>query len=165
MRGRPERVIEFDGQRKTIGEWARELGVNKQTVHFRLRSGKPLDTQRYARKCGAIGSVKREMWPGANEKPWHEDVIAQAVVNDLGPMTLSEIGRCIGVERTRVEQIERVAIAKIREAHGPAGARRMLDLLEPWRGQRGRVIRLLESSGLAAPRFGPRLAPRSIAGI
>jgi 3-methyladenine DNA glycosylase/8-oxoguanine DNA glycosylase len=42
---------------------------------------------------------------------------------------------------------------------------RMLALLEPWRGQRGRVIRLLEASGLAAPRFGPRLAPRSIAGI
>jgi 3-methyladenine DNA glycosylase/8-oxoguanine DNA glycosylase len=42
---------------------------------------------------------------------------------------------------------------------------RMLELLEPYRGQRGRVIRLLEASGLAAPRFGPRMAPRSIAGI
>jgi 3-methyladenine DNA glycosylase/8-oxoguanine DNA glycosylase len=40
---------------------------------------------------------------------------------------------------------------------------RMLELLEPYRGQRGRVIRLLEASGLRAPRFGPRLAPRSIA--
>jgi len=42
---------------------------------------------------------------------------------------------------------------------------RMLELLEPYRGQRGRVIRLLEASGLAAPRFGPRLSARSIAGI
>lgn len=42
---------------------------------------------------------------------------------------------------------------------------RMLELLEPYRGQRGRVVRLLEASGLAAPRFGPRMAPRSIAGI
>jgi len=42
---------------------------------------------------------------------------------------------------------------------------RMLELLEPYRGQRGRVIRLLEASGLGAPRFGPRLATRSIAGI
>jgi 3-methyladenine DNA glycosylase/8-oxoguanine DNA glycosylase len=40
---------------------------------------------------------------------------------------------------------------------------RMLELLEPYRGQRGRVVRLLEASGLAAPRFGPRMAPRSIA--
>jgi 3-methyladenine DNA glycosylase/8-oxoguanine DNA glycosylase len=42
---------------------------------------------------------------------------------------------------------------------------RMLELLEPFRGQRARVIRLLESSGIGAPRYGPRLAPRSIAGI
>ena len=42
---------------------------------------------------------------------------------------------------------------------------RMLELLEPYRGQRGRVIRLLEASGLAAPRFGPRLSAHSIAGI
>jgi len=41
---------------------------------------------------------------------------------------------------------------------------RMLELLEPWRGHRARVIRLLEASGLAAPRYGPRLAPRGIGG-
>jgi 3-methyladenine DNA glycosylase/8-oxoguanine DNA glycosylase len=40
---------------------------------------------------------------------------------------------------------------------------RMLELLEPYRGQRARVVRLLEASGLAAPRFGARMAPRSIA--
>jgi hypothetical protein len=39
----------------------------------------------------------------------------------------------------------------------------MLELLEPYRGQRARVVRLLEASGLAAPRFGPRVAPQSIA--
>jgi 3-methyladenine DNA glycosylase/8-oxoguanine DNA glycosylase len=42
---------------------------------------------------------------------------------------------------------------------------RMLDLLEPWRGHRARVIRLLETSGLRPPAFGPRYAPRSIAAI
>ena len=42
---------------------------------------------------------------------------------------------------------------------------RMLQLLEPYRGQRARVIRLLEASGIRAPRYGPRMAPRSIAGI
>lgn len=48
---------------------------------------------------------------------------------------------------------------------------RMLELLEPWSprdglpGHRGRVIRLLEASGRSAPRRGPRLAPRSIAGM
>ena len=42
---------------------------------------------------------------------------------------------------------------------------RMLELLEPWRGHRARVIRLLEASGLTAPRFGPRMPTRDIAAI
>jgi endonuclease III len=42
---------------------------------------------------------------------------------------------------------------------------RMLELLEPYRGRRALVIRLLELSGLMAPRYGPRLAPRRIEGI
>ena len=42
---------------------------------------------------------------------------------------------------------------------------RMLELLEPYRGQRGRVQRLLEVGGIVAPRRGPRFAPRSIAAI
>jgi 3-methyladenine DNA glycosylase/8-oxoguanine DNA glycosylase len=39
---------------------------------------------------------------------------------------------------------------------------RMLELLEPYRGQRARVIRLLELGGIRPPAFGPRLAPRRI---
>ncbi|UFS58432.1 DNA-3-methyladenine glycosylase family protein [Subtercola endophyticus] len=32
----------------------------------------------------------------------------------------------------------------------------MLELLEPWRGQRQRIVRLILASGIAKPRFGPR---------
>lgn len=42
---------------------------------------------------------------------------------------------------------------------------RMLELLAPYAGQRARVVRLLEVSGVKIPRFGPRFAPRRIAGI
>ncbi len=42
---------------------------------------------------------------------------------------------------------------------------RMLELLEPYRGQRGRVALLIEHSGLRRERHGPRMAPRSIASI
>jgi 3-methyladenine DNA glycosylase/8-oxoguanine DNA glycosylase len=42
---------------------------------------------------------------------------------------------------------------------------RMLELLEPYRGQRGRVIRLLEASGIWPPARGPRCPIRSIAAI
>ena len=42
---------------------------------------------------------------------------------------------------------------------------RMLELLEPYRGQRGRVQRLLEVGRIMPPRRGPRMAPRRIATI
>jgi 3-methyladenine DNA glycosylase/8-oxoguanine DNA glycosylase len=38
---------------------------------------------------------------------------------------------------------------------------RMLELLEPYRGQRGRVEVLLEASGITAPAFGPKMERRS----
>ncbi len=41
-----------------------------------------------------------------------------------------------------------------------ADDRRMLALLEPWRGRRYRVIQLLFAEGAHAPRRGPKLAPR-----
>jgi 3-methyladenine DNA glycosylase/8-oxoguanine DNA glycosylase len=39
---------------------------------------------------------------------------------------------------------------------------RMLELLEPYRGQRGRVVRLIEAAGIRPPKYGPRLAPQRI---
>jgi hypothetical protein len=41
---------------------------------------------------------------------------------------------------------------------------RMLELLEPWRGHRGRVLRLLGMGAGGAPRYGPRLPLRTISG-
>ena len=38
---------------------------------------------------------------------------------------------------------------------------RMLELLEPYRGHRARVIRLIGVAGISAPRFGPRMPLRS----
>jgi 3-methyladenine DNA glycosylase/8-oxoguanine DNA glycosylase len=37
---------------------------------------------------------------------------------------------------------------------------RMLELLEPYRGHRSRVLRLLMLAGMSAPRFGPRVELR-----
>ena len=41
----------------------------------------------------------------------------------------------------------------------------MLRLLEPWQGQRQRVVRLIEASGIRKPRFGPRIAVTDIRAI
>jgi hypothetical protein len=38
-------------------------------------------------------------------------------------------------------------------------------LLEPYRGHRGRVQRLLEAAGIHAPRHGPRIGADSIAAL
>jgi hypothetical protein len=38
----------------------------------------------------------------------------------------------------------------------------MLDLLVSWAGQRARVVRLIELSGVTPPKFGPRFAPNDI---
>ena len=38
----------------------------------------------------------------------------------------------------------------------------MLELLAPWAGHRARVVRLVETSGIMPPRFGPRVAPRDL---
>jgi 3-methyladenine DNA glycosylase/8-oxoguanine DNA glycosylase len=53
-------------------------------------------------------------------------------------------------------------------AHAFTGAARgtdaqMLELLAPYAGHRGRVVRLLQASGIEAPRFGPRRRLRRIA--
>lgn len=42
---------------------------------------------------------------------------------------------------------------------------RMLELLEPVRGHRGRAIRLIEASGVRPPRYGPRLEVADLAGM
>ncbi|MDQ2838888.1 MAG: DNA-3-methyladenine glycosylase 2 family protein [Actinomycetota bacterium] len=38
----------------------------------------------------------------------------------------------------------------------------MLELLEPWRGQRARVVRLIELSGFSPPKYGPKFNPTDI---
>jgi 3-methyladenine DNA glycosylase/8-oxoguanine DNA glycosylase len=40
---------------------------------------------------------------------------------------------------------------------------RMVALLEPFRGHRGRVCLLLEAAGIRAPKYGPRAPIRSFA--
>lgn len=47
-------------------------------------------------------------------------------------------------------------------ANEPRGTdERMLELLEPYAGQRGRVVRMIEAYAGQAPAYGPKLAPRA----
>jgi 3-methyladenine DNA glycosylase/8-oxoguanine DNA glycosylase len=42
---------------------------------------------------------------------------------------------------------------------------RMLELLEPYRGHRARVVRLITAAGIGAPRFGPKKPLRNLRAI
>ena len=86
-------------------------------------------------------------------------------VHGIGPWTVAEVARialgdadAVSVGDFHVPNI--VAWALAREPRG--SDERMLELLEPYRPHRGRVQRLLETSGIRAPAFGPRMAPRAI---
>jgi 3-methyladenine DNA glycosylase/8-oxoguanine DNA glycosylase len=89
-------------------------------------------------------------------------------VPGIGPWTVGEVARCalgdpdaVSVGDYHLPSL--VAFALAGERH--ADDARMLEILEPYRGQRGRVVRLLEASGLGPARRGPRMVPHSIAGI
>ncbi len=86
----------------------------------------------------------------------------------IGPWTAAEVGiRAFGdPDAVSVGDFHVPNMVAWALAGEPRGTdERMLELLEPYRGQRGRVIRLLELAGTKAPRYGPRLAPRRIADL
>jgi 3-methyladenine DNA glycosylase/8-oxoguanine DNA glycosylase len=91
-----------------------------------------------------------------------------AATPGIGPWTIAETTRlahgdpdAVSVGDYHIPNLVAWALA----GEPRADDARMLELLEPYRGQRGRVQRLLEASGIRAPRYGPRLAPRRIADL
>jgi 3-methyladenine DNA glycosylase/8-oxoguanine DNA glycosylase len=83
----------------------------------------------------------------------------------IGPWTAAEVARlalgdpdAVSVGDYHLPNV--VAWALAREPRGNDA--RMLELLAPYEGQRGRVQMLLEAAGIGAPKFGPRSDVRSI---
>jgi 3-methyladenine DNA glycosylase/8-oxoguanine DNA glycosylase len=83
----------------------------------------------------------------------------------IGPWTAAEVARlsfgdpdAVSIGDYHVPDVVSWALA-----HEPRGTdERMLELLEPYRGQRGRVQLLLEASHIAPPAYGPRSEARQI---
>ncbi|HEX9635107.1 MAG TPA: DNA-3-methyladenine glycosylase 2 family protein [Candidatus Limnocylindria bacterium] len=91
-----------------------------------------------------------------------------ASVPGIGPWTIAEVGRvafgepdAVSVGDYHLPNLVAWALA----GEPRADDARMLELLEPYRGQRGRVQLLLEASGIQPPRYGPRMTPRHIGTI
>jgi 3-methyladenine DNA glycosylase/8-oxoguanine DNA glycosylase len=109
-----------------------------------------------------------ELAPRIEQATPAEATARMAAVPGIGPWTLAEVGRiaygdadAVSVGDFHLPNL--VAWALAREPR--ADDARMLELLEPYRGQRGRVQRLLEVSGISAPKYGPRMTPQRIEGI
>ena len=86
----------------------------------------------------------------------------------IGPWSAAEVSVVAYGDRDAVSMGDyhlphQVAWALAGEVRGTET--RMLELLEPYRGHRARVIRLLTLGGIQAPRFGPRMRLRRIAAI
>ena len=86
-------------------------------------------------------------------------------IHGVGPWTVAEVARtalgdadAISVGDFHLPNV--VCWALAREPRGTD--ERMLELLEPYRGHRGRVQTLLDASNISAPAFGPRMEVRSI---
>jgi 3-methyladenine DNA glycosylase/8-oxoguanine DNA glycosylase len=125
----------------------------------------PLGVER--RRADLIRRVaSRAAWFEAITALPHEDAYARLrAVPGIGPWTAAEVGvRALGDEDAvsvgDYHLPHLVAYALAGETRGTDA--RMLELLEPFRPRRARVIRLLELGAPRVPRRGPRLAFRSI---
>lgn len=101
--------------------------------------------------------------PQLESAPPAEALARLRAITGIGPWTIAEVGRitfgdpdAVSIGDFHVPSLVAWVLAEERRADDA----RMLELLEPYRGQRGRVQRLLEVSGRRPPRHGPRLAPR-----
>lgn len=86
----------------------------------------------------------------------------------VGPWTAAEVSVrvCGDPDAVSVGDFHLPHLVSWALAGEPRGTdERMLELLEPCRGQRARAVRLLELSGIGYPRYGPRQQVRSIAAI
>lgn len=136
------------------------FGVEQRRTETLLRAAAAA-TQLEAAPDTATLSARLTAIPGIG--PWTAAEITRVVFGDPDAVSVGDYHNPHMVAWALAGQVR----AGAREA-GPEGGispadRRMLELLEPFRGHRGRVCVLLKLGGIQAPRFGPRYAPRTFA--
>lgn len=130
--------------------WAlHPLGVERKradTVRLASRHARRLEE---ATRLAPAGALRRlQVLPGMG--PWTAAEVAVVALGDADAVSVGDY-----------HLPHQVAWALAGEARGDDA--RMLELLEPYRGHRARVVRLLAAGGVMAPRFGPRLPLHPVA--
>ncbi|HEX9550370.1 MAG TPA: hypothetical protein VF971_04675 [Candidatus Limnocylindrales bacterium] len=95
-------------------------------------------------EVGAAAAARLRAYPGIG--PW---TAAEVTLRALGDPDAVSVGDF------HLPHVVAYALA----GEPRADDARMLELLEPWRGHRARVVRLIEASGIEPPKRGPRYAP------
>jgi 3-methyladenine DNA glycosylase/8-oxoguanine DNA glycosylase len=101
-------------------------------------------------RCADAADATRRMTAIAGIGPWTAAEVVRTAYGDADAVSVGDFH----IPNT-------VAWALAGEARGTDA--RMLELLEPFRGHRGRVCGLLAAAGIMAPKFGPRMPVRSFA--
>jgi 3-methyladenine DNA glycosylase/8-oxoguanine DNA glycosylase len=134
--------------RLSDADWHR-LGVERQRADAIRRVHGVLGPLEAAADAGSAHLQERLCRvPGIG--PWTATGLAANVLGDTDAVLLGDL-----------HAPHNVCFALAGEHRG--SDERMLELLEPWRGHRARVTRLLRRSGRRAPRRGPRYRPLPIA--
>jgi endonuclease III len=96
----------------------------------------------------ASARLRLEAFPGVG--PWTAAKVAQVALGDPDAVQVGDYNLPH-------------AVGYALEGTARSTDERMLELLEPYRGHRARVIRLIGVAGLTAPRYGPRMPLRNVA--
>jgi 3-methyladenine DNA glycosylase/8-oxoguanine DNA glycosylase len=111
-----------------------------------------------ARALSEVARVARRLWDWAR-LPVAEAAAKLQLIRGVGPWTVGSVlgPACADDDALPVGDYHLPSIVTWNLAGEPRGSDdRMLVLLEPFRGQRGRVVRLLVQAGRNPPAFGPR---------
>jgi 3-methyladenine DNA glycosylase/8-oxoguanine DNA glycosylase len=123
------------------------FGVEQRRTETLLRAAVVADR---LQRCADSAEATRRLVAIAGIGPWTAAEVVRTVYGDPDAVSVGDYH----IPNT-------VAWALAGEPRGTDA--RMLELLEPFRGHRGRVCDLLAAGGIMAPRYGPRMPIRSFA--
>jgi hypothetical protein len=123
-------MVTVNGKTMTLGKYAAQLGVSRETLAYRMKHGKPLDVR--STRGRPTGTAKPSGF-FADNLPYEQDRRAQIAVQlafERGQgLTCDELAELLGVCRARADQLVTQVLIKLRvwaEANGEEEALRSL---------------------------------------